>query len=129
MLGGERVDAATLERGQGLYRRHCATCHGAQGQGDGPRGAGLDPAPADLSAGRFPHASAGSAELPSRAALAALLRDGVEGTAMGPQQLRPEDLSAIAAYVMTLSPAFSAPSGPRPGASSGSEANSSSEQP
>jgi cbb3-type cytochrome c oxidase subunit III len=31
----EPNDAATLEAGQKLYRRHCASCHGPQAKGDG----------------------------------------------------------------------------------------------
>jgi high-affinity iron transporter len=36
------------ERGATLFARLCASCHGAGGRGDGPAGAGLDPAPSDL---------------------------------------------------------------------------------
>ncbi len=42
------ADKASIERGQKLYRTHCASCHGAQGRGDGPAGAPLTPRPADL---------------------------------------------------------------------------------
>lgn len=31
-----------------LYLANCAACHGAEGRGDGPLAAGLDPRPADL---------------------------------------------------------------------------------
>lgn len=41
----ERPSAA---RGAVLYRRHCASCHGASGDGAGPAAAGLEPPPADL---------------------------------------------------------------------------------
>lgn len=37
-----------LGRAQSLYQDNCADCHGVQGQGDGPGGAGLDPAPTDI---------------------------------------------------------------------------------
>ena len=40
--------APDLARGEALYRANCASCHGAEGRGDGPAGKGLDPAPADL---------------------------------------------------------------------------------
>lgn len=33
-----------------LYQQQCAACHGASGTGDGPAGAGLDPAPTDFTA-------------------------------------------------------------------------------
>ncbi len=46
--------------GTELYRRYCASCHGAEGRGDGPLSAALSPPPADLTTlarrngGRFP---------------------------------------------------------------------------
>jgi putative copper export protein/mono/diheme cytochrome c family protein/peroxiredoxin len=42
--------AASIARGQELYRTHCASCHGVGGRGDGPAAAGLLPRPADLTA-------------------------------------------------------------------------------
>ena len=40
-----------LKRGERLYRRACATCHGLKGDGNGPSAAGLDPRPEDLASG------------------------------------------------------------------------------
>lgn len=37
-----------LARGQELYGSNCAACHGAQGRGDGPAAAALNPRPPDL---------------------------------------------------------------------------------
>lgn len=42
--------ADAVAAGQELYATNCATCHGDGGKGDGPAGAALDPAPADLTA-------------------------------------------------------------------------------
>lgn len=42
-------DAASRAAGKALYRQHCQSCHGAEGHGDGPLGAALNPRPADLS--------------------------------------------------------------------------------
>jgi mono/diheme cytochrome c family protein len=36
------------ESGSGLFRSYCASCHGAEGRGDGPLAANLRVAPADL---------------------------------------------------------------------------------
>jgi len=38
----------SLERGGEIYAVHCATCHGDFGNGDGPGGESLDPAPAPI---------------------------------------------------------------------------------
>ena len=40
--------APDLALGAKLYAAQCASCHGAQGHGDGPAAKGLDPAPADF---------------------------------------------------------------------------------
>ena len=40
----------SVASGAGLFRTHCATCHGVGGRGDGPGGAGLPRPPADLTA-------------------------------------------------------------------------------
>lgn len=37
-----------LRRGRNLFDSHCAACHGWSGQGNGPEGIYLVPAPADL---------------------------------------------------------------------------------
>ena len=37
-----------VQRGRGLYMKHCASCHGRTGAGDGSAGSDLDPRPSDL---------------------------------------------------------------------------------
>jgi len=37
-----------LRRGQALFARNCASCHGPTGAGDGSAGRDLDPRPSDL---------------------------------------------------------------------------------
>jgi mono/diheme cytochrome c family protein len=39
--------AEDLASGAALFARHCASCHGEHGAGDGAAGAGLDPPPAN----------------------------------------------------------------------------------
>jgi mono/diheme cytochrome c family protein len=43
------ADAASLGAGKALYAKHCASCHGAAGHGDGPGAGGLPRKPADFS--------------------------------------------------------------------------------
>ena len=47
-----RADPA-VEAGRAFYITYCAACHGAEGRGDGPSGAGLATKPANLTEGRL----------------------------------------------------------------------------
>jgi cbb3-type cytochrome oxidase cytochrome c subunit/mono/diheme cytochrome c family protein len=81
-----------LPRGQRLFARHCASCHGATGAGDGAGGATLRPRPTNLAEHDY-----------STARLADVLWNGVAGTAMPAwRDQRPEDLAAIAQAVRSL---------------------------
>lgn len=39
---------ATLVKGAAVYARHCLSCHGRDGEGDGPAGFRMSPRPGDL---------------------------------------------------------------------------------
>jgi mono/diheme cytochrome c family protein len=45
-----------VTRGRALYGQYCASCHGPEGEGDGPVAAGLNPKPAKHSDGRYMNA-------------------------------------------------------------------------
>ncbi len=40
--------AQSIEFGKTLYQQHCASCHGAEGGGDGPVAVYIEPKPTDL---------------------------------------------------------------------------------
>jgi mono/diheme cytochrome c family protein len=42
------VGNETIPTGEALYRRHCASCHGVSGRGDGPAARSLATPPTDL---------------------------------------------------------------------------------
>ena len=44
----DTLDTSQAFRGQVIYQRFCAACHGTVGRGDGPLAAGLRSKPADL---------------------------------------------------------------------------------
>jgi copper transport protein len=67
-------DALSLATGRTVYEARCVICHGANGHGDGPAAATLNPAPADFRV----HMAAGHTD----AQLFQWLSDGVSGTAM-----------------------------------------------
>lgn len=64
-----------LAKGRALYARACASCHGAEGAGDGPAAAGLEPAPSDFT-------DRERALAMSPFALYSTITYGIEGTGM-----------------------------------------------
>ncbi|HEY6085025.1 MAG TPA: cytochrome c, partial [Nitrospira sp.] len=42
------VTPGEIERGRGIYERHCADCHGSEGRGDGKLAISLSPRPGNL---------------------------------------------------------------------------------
>ena len=80
---------ADESRGGTLYAAHCASCHGARGEGDGPGADALVPRPSNLAEHEY-----------SQTRLADALWNGVAGTAMPAWRDHPvEDLAAIARVV------------------------------
>lgn len=47
------TDAAVIANGKDLWAKHCKSCHGAKGLGDGPKGASLKTSPGDFSTAAF----------------------------------------------------------------------------
>lgn len=90
------------ERGQALYQRLCATCHGEAGGGDGPLAYLLDPAPRDFGLATF-HVVSTENRLPSDDDLLDTLRLGMVGTAMpGWSHLPEADLRALVAHLREM---------------------------
>ncbi len=87
----------SLARGAELYRRECASCHGATGAGDGAAGSALDPPPADLT----DHTALADV---TPLAFYQRITIGVAGTAMPAYETRlpAEDRWALALYATTL---------------------------
>lgn len=67
--------AAPEDLGARVFAERCATCHGAEGKGDGPAAAGLTTPPKDLSRPRLPE----ERRPPSREEI---IKSGVPNTAM-----------------------------------------------
>jgi cytochrome c oxidase cbb3-type subunit I/II len=81
-------------RGKQAFARHCASCHGPAGKGDGPAAASLLPAPRDLTSAAF-----------GDAALSEALWHGVPGSSMpGWYEHSTHELRALAVFVRTLGP-------------------------
>jgi mono/diheme cytochrome c family protein len=89
---GERVSA---ERAAGLYARHCAICHGDDGDGRGPRHASLFRKPRDFRDPRW-------REERTPAEVRAAIRDGRPGSDMPAwgSRLDEAEIAALAEYVL-----------------------------
>ena len=83
-------------KGKALYEKHCLTCHGPQGKGDGPAGRMLKPPAADF--------TSSASKKKSEADLMQVVENGKPGTAMAPwkSQLSQAELNDLIGYVMTL---------------------------
>ncbi len=85
----------SVTAGMMVYQEDCQLCHGAEGLGDGPAGAGLEPPPADLTVHVPLH--------PDRA-LFEFIKDGIPGTAMAPMgdKLSEDEIWHLINYIQTL---------------------------
>jgi mono/diheme cytochrome c family protein len=48
-----KADAENLAMGKSLFNKHCKSCHGASGKGDGPKSKELETDPGDFSKAEF----------------------------------------------------------------------------
>lgn len=90
------------ERGKQLFARHCAACHGDQGDGKGIAAAFLFPKPRDFRSGRFRLVSTKN-RVPLREDLHAVVVRGMPGSAMPPfAHLSQSDRDALVDEVYRL---------------------------
>ena len=91
------------DRAVGLYREHCAHCHGITGDGVGPTATFLNPYPRDYRKGQFKFKSTPVGQKPTHADLKKIVFDGVPGTAMPSFKLLPDlEVEALVDYVKYL---------------------------
>ena len=69
-------------RARGLYREHCAHCHGITGDGNGPTAAFLNPYPRDYRPGKFKFKSTPVGYKPTHDDVKKIVLEGIPGTAM-----------------------------------------------
>lgn len=100
------------EQGRGLYRRHCARCHGITGNGRGETAALVDPYPRDYRPGIFKFKNTRRGSKPRKEDLARAIKYGIPGTSMVPDYqlsatevgaLPDEAVEALVDYVIYLS--------------------------
>jgi mono/diheme cytochrome c family protein len=97
------VGSDANDRAVGLYREHCAHCHGVTGDGKGPTAAFLNPYPRDYRKGQFKFKSTPVGFKPTHEDLKRIIIDGIPGTAMPSFLLLPDtEVEAIVEYVKYL---------------------------
>lgn len=102
-LGGVEIAAETLNQGQKVFNRYCASCHGYDGGGQGPAARNLDAR--DFRTGVFLYKSTPGDELPTDADLAATIKRGKLDKGMPAWGgLHDEDVRAVVSYIKTFSP-------------------------
>lgn len=109
-LGLLRAAAGPIDRTgepdaqRGLYRQHCAVCHGTSGDGAGPTASLLTPYPRDFRNGTFKYTSTLAGAKPTGQDLERTLVSGISGTAMPSfAELQSRELAAVLEYVEYLS--------------------------
>jgi len=60
MANPVKADAASIAEGKELYTKHCASCHGKKGKGDGSKAAQLDTECGDFTSADFAKQTDGS---------------------------------------------------------------------
>ncbi len=89
---GNLANSATLARGASVYAVNCVSCHGINGDGNGPAAKALVPRPADL-----------THKQPDASLVQRVLTQGVAGTSMPPWPgLSDADRQAVTAFVRSL---------------------------
>ncbi|MCE9525885.1 MAG: c-type cytochrome [Planctomycetales bacterium] len=103
-LAAGRVGSDETGRPRGLYREHCAHCHGITGDGNGPTATFLNPYPRDYRAGLFKFKSTPIGRRPLHDDLKKIIVDGIPGTAMPSfRLLSDQEIESLVDYVKYLS--------------------------
>lgn len=90
--------------GRELYARYCQSCHGADGEGDGPAAESMAPKPRDFTSGHFKFASTIVGLPPTDGDLYRTIAQGVPGTAMPAwgNRLEEKQIWALVSYLGTF---------------------------
>lgn len=101
---GRTIPAETLERGRDVYTYYCVSCHGVQGDGQGPSAVGMRPPPRSFRQGLFKFGGVSAGEVPTDEALKRTVRRGMHGTSMQGWGVPEADVDAVVQYLKTFSP-------------------------
>ncbi len=109
VLAGVEVPADVLNQGARVYEMRCASCHGADGSGNGSAGRALAQPPRDFRTAEFRYRSTADGELPTDADLEQTIREGrIENGMPAWGTLTEADRHAVIQYIKTFSPRWRA---------------------
>lgn len=107
VIAGVEVSAETMNRGEQVFARYCASCHGADGSGQGPAAAGLKVQPRDLRSCRYLSSGEDESSLPQHTAIVGVIERGIVDRGMPAWRgLNPGDLESVARYVEHFCPRY-----------------------
>lgn len=120
---GGREAAPQLATGKAVYEKHCAACHGAQGNGEGPAAYLLFPKPRDFTKGVYKFTSTAAGDPPLDADLVRTVTQGMPGTSMPSfgAILSDSEIAAVIQYIRQFEPAHPEPEVVVPEAPNGME--------
>lgn len=97
-------------RGQAVYQKACAACHGERGDGMAPAAQYIEPRPRDFTSGTFKFRSTPNGELPTDQDLLKIVENGVPGTQMPAWKgvLTARERADAVAYIKTFAEDFKA---------------------
>lgn len=95
-------------RGQAVYEKWCAGCHGLDGAGDGPAAAFMLPRPRDFTGALYQIRTTPSGALPTDADMRRVIDEGMPGTAMPGwrDKLSERERTDLVAYLKSFSRFF-----------------------
>ncbi len=101
-------DAEAVRRGQVVYQKQCAVCHGIQGDGNGFLAFGFDVKPRDFRQGWYKFRTTKSGNRPTFEDVERTIRVGVPNSTMPAwgQFLSPAEIRDVARYLVIFSEAF-----------------------
>jgi|TARA_B110000305_G_C19199228_1_gene520345 mono/diheme cytochrome c family protein len=100
----KRVELHQYLKGRYLFQKHCTTCHGQTGRGDGPWATELKDKPRNFRVGVFKFRTTPFGMLPVEDDLRRTIRSGISGTAMPFfKDFSDADVSALIVYLQNLS--------------------------
>jgi mono/diheme cytochrome c family protein len=101
-------EADAVRRGQTLYQKQCAVCHGIPGDGHGFLADGFDVKPRDFRQGWYKFRSTKSGNFPTFEDIELTIRRGVPNSTMPAwgQFLKPEEIHDVARYLVIFSEGF-----------------------